>query len=212
MKPVLAKVDSTLSLEVKIPEPCLIALLFKLDHQARRAFGLEPNTTVKHKVLFRKYWRKLIDQEENHTELADMEAVSAFLQSQSQAVPVDLQESQDLRDSMVMSSRQGSDITVLPEEIAVISVGSEDSTAAQQRKEKALKRREELLEQQKHYLDYVNQFVPHDAHLKTHKEFVQTQKAKLKTVYKVQRFFRHHRQFVSLDKAITARIAAHKTI
>ena len=35
MNPVLAKIDSTLSLEVKIPEPCLIALMFKLDHQVR---------------------------------------------------------------------------------------------------------------------------------------------------------------------------------
>ena len=103
MNPVLAKVDSTLSLEVKIPEPCLIALMFKLDHQVRRTFGLEPNSTVKHKTLFRRYWRKLIDQEENQTELADLEAVSAFLHSQ--VVPVDLQESQELRDSIVMSSR-----------------------------------------------------------------------------------------------------------
>lgn len=61
MTPILAKIGSTLSLEVKAPEPCLIALLFKLDHQARRTFGLEPNTTVRHKTLFQKYWKKLVD-------------------------------------------------------------------------------------------------------------------------------------------------------
>lgn len=77
--------------------------------------------------------------------MADMEAVSAFLEAHG--VPVDLHESQGLRDSIVVSSGQGSDITILPEEIAVVSVGSEDPAAAQQRKERAIKRREELLEQ-----------------------------------------------------------------
>ena len=136
MTPVLAKIDASLSLEVRVPEPCLIALMFKLDHQVRRTFGLEPNTTVRHKTLFRRYWRKLIDQEEDQTEMADLEAASAFLLSQG--VPVDLAEPQGSRDSIAVSSREGSDMTVLPEEIAVISVGSEDPTAAQHRKERAL--------------------------------------------------------------------------
>ena len=65
-----------------------------------------------------------------------MEAVSAFVEADAE--PVDLQLSQGLRDSMVNSSRQGSDITILPEEIAIISVGSENSEAAHLRREKAI--------------------------------------------------------------------------
>ena len=65
-----------------------------------------------------------------------MEAVSAFVEADAE--PIDLQLSQGLRDSMVNSSRQGSDITILPEEIAIISVGSENSEAAHLRREKAI--------------------------------------------------------------------------
>ena len=65
-----------------------------------------------------------------------MEAVSAFVEADAE--PVDLQLSQGLRDSMVNSSRQGSDITILPEEIAIISVGSENSEAAHLRRERAI--------------------------------------------------------------------------
>ena len=57
-----------------------------------------------------------------------MEAVTAF--NDSNFEPVELHQSQDLRDSLVNSSRQGSEITILPEEIAIISVGSENSAAA----------------------------------------------------------------------------------
>ena len=97
-----------------------------------------------------------------------MEAVSAFNEQNLELEPVQLNESLDPRDSMVNSSRQGSDITILPEEIAIISVGSENSAAAHQRREKAIQRRDDLIEQQKNYHEYLKQFFPHDAHVKTH--------------------------------------------
>jgi len=61
MKPFVARLDTTLSLEVKIPEPCLISLLFKIDAYVRKSFHLEPNTTVRHKKMFSEYWKKIID-------------------------------------------------------------------------------------------------------------------------------------------------------
>ena len=56
----------------------MIPLLFKIDHLVRSQLHLEPNTTIRHKEMFRQYWKKIIDQEENQTELASMEAISAF--------------------------------------------------------------------------------------------------------------------------------------
>ena len=61
MKPIVARLDTTLSLEVKIPEHCLVSLLFKIDSQARKSFHLEPNTQIRHKKMFSEYWKKIID-------------------------------------------------------------------------------------------------------------------------------------------------------
>lgn len=200
MKPYLARLDSTLSLDVRLPDQCLIPLLFKIDHLVRSSFHLEPNTGITHKQMFRQYWKKLIDQEEDQTELASMEAVSAFANdfekihvrtdSREGAAPDML-----LRDSMVGESlSEESDITVLPEEVCVVSIGSEDSDRAKLRKERAIKRKRDLVEQQKAYMAFMTQFYPHDAHVKTHREFVEEQKRRMKAIYKIQRFVRHHKK------------------
>ena len=65
MKPVLARMDSTLSLDVRLPDHSLIPLLFKIDHLVRKSFQLYPNTTIRHKAMFRAYWKKIIDQDAN---------------------------------------------------------------------------------------------------------------------------------------------------
>ena len=84
MKPMLIKMSPTLILDVKAPESCLISLMFKIDHLIRRSFLLKPNTSVDYKTLFKTYWRKLIDQEENQTEQASMEAVSFFAKNKDE--------------------------------------------------------------------------------------------------------------------------------
>ena len=61
MKPTLARLDTTLSLEVRIPDQCMVPLLFKIDHLVRSQLHLEPNTTIRHKEMFRQYWKKIID-------------------------------------------------------------------------------------------------------------------------------------------------------
>ena len=96
MKPFVARLDTTLSLEVKLPEHCLISLLFKVDHQVRRSFHLEPNTSVKHKMMFREYWKKIIDQEENQTELASMDAVSCFADAKLDRIYIKDDSNEDL--------------------------------------------------------------------------------------------------------------------
>lgn len=78
MKPVLARLDPTLSLDVRLPDHSLIPLLFKIDHLVRKSFMLHPNTKIRHKQMFKQYWKKIIDQDENQTEKASMDAVSAF--------------------------------------------------------------------------------------------------------------------------------------
>ena len=56
----------------------MIALMFKIDHFTRKSFHLEPNTNVREKQIFDEYWKKIIDQDENQTEAASMDAVSCF--------------------------------------------------------------------------------------------------------------------------------------
>lgn len=52
-----------------------------------------------------------------------------------------------VRDSMVGESlSEESDVTVLPEEVCVVSIGSEDSERAKLRKERAIKRKRDLAE------------------------------------------------------------------
>ena len=49
------------------------------------------------------------------------------------------------RDSMVVDTESAeSDITVLPEEVCVVSIGSEDSPTTVLRRQKALKKRRDL--------------------------------------------------------------------
>ena len=83
-------------------------------------------------------------------------------------------------------------MTVLPEEVCVVSLGSDDSEGARIRKEKAIKKRKNLVEQQKAYMAYMAQFYPSDAHIKTHREFVEMQKRMMKSIYHIQMFYRHH--------------------
>ena len=75
-----------------MPEHCLIPLLFKIDHLVRSQFHaqLEPNLDIRHKEMFRLYWKKMIDQEDDQTELASMEAVSAFAAGVENRIEVDL--------------------------------------------------------------------------------------------------------------------------
>jgi hypothetical protein len=97
--------------------------------------------------MFKQYWKKLIDQEEDITELASMEAVSAFAEFDIIHVRPDSREAinKTLRESMVnTSSSEESDMTVLPEEVCVVSIGSDDSATAKIRKERAIKRKKEL--------------------------------------------------------------------
>ena len=63
LRPVLTRLDTSLSLEVSLPEHCLIPLLFKIDHLVRSQFHaqLEPNLDIRHKEMFRLYWKKMID-------------------------------------------------------------------------------------------------------------------------------------------------------
>lgn len=144
--------DPTLSLDVRLPDQCLIPLLFKIDHIVRSSFHLQPNTGVLHKEMFKQYWKKLIDQEEDQTELASMEAVSAFAIGKQEKIHVrpDSREAASamlVRESMVGESEsEDSDITVLPEEVCVVSIGSEDSERARVRKERAIKRKKDLVE------------------------------------------------------------------
>ncbi len=46
-------------------------------------------------------------------------------------------------------------MTVLPEEVCVVSLGSDDSDAAKIRKEKAIAKRKNLVEQQKAYMAFM---------------------------------------------------------
>jgi len=97
--------------------------------------------------MFKQYWKKLIDQEDDMTELASMEAVSAFAEFDLIHVRPDSRDAinKTLRESMVNESNsEESDITVLPEEVCVVSIGSEDSATAKLRKERAIKRKKEL--------------------------------------------------------------------
>ena len=71
------------------------------------------------------------------------------------------------------SSSDESDLTVLPEEVALISIGSDESETAKLRKMKAVMRKKELHAQQKSYMAFMAQFYPHDAHIKTHREFIE---------------------------------------
>ena len=65
MKPTLARLDTTLALDVPIPDHCMVSLLFKIDHLVRKTFNLQPSTIIRHKAMFKQYWKKVIDQEEN---------------------------------------------------------------------------------------------------------------------------------------------------
>ena len=84
-----------------------------------------------------------------------MDAVSAFAGQQLNQIVVRPESREDgslsnhpLRESMVAESvSQSSDMTVLPEEVCVVSIGSDDSVTARLRKEKALKRKRDLHEQ-----------------------------------------------------------------
>ena len=82
-----------------------------------------------------------------------MQAVSAFamdferihVRSDSRAEP---RSQLQIRESMVKDEEsEESDITVLPEEVCVISIGSDDSDRALLRKERAIKRKKDLVEQ-----------------------------------------------------------------
>lgn len=61
LKPFLARLDPGLSLEARLPDHALIALLFKIDQLVRKSFHLVPNSTVRHKDMWTDYWKKLID-------------------------------------------------------------------------------------------------------------------------------------------------------
>ena len=132
--------------------------------------------------MFKDYWKKIIDYDENQTELASMDAATAFDVHQLDKILVRHDSRDDKqhnntspkREGMASDSNsQGSDMTVLPEEVCVVSIGSDDSDTAKLRKEKAIKRRKYLVEQQKSYMAFMAQFYPHDAHVKTHREFVE---------------------------------------
>ena len=108
--------------------------------------------------MFSEYWKKIIDQEENQTELASMDAVSCFASAKLDRIYIKDDSNEDLlqaaqnmnasrvsRDSMVMDTESAeSDLTVLPEEVCVVSIGSEDSETTRLRREKALRRRRDL--------------------------------------------------------------------
>ena len=53
------------------------------------------------------------------------------------------------------SSSSDSDLTVLPEEVALISIGSDDSETAKLRKMKAVMRKKDLHAQQKAYMSFM---------------------------------------------------------
>ena len=126
-----------------------------------------------------------------------MDAVSAFAAGIDHKIHVKHDSREDLirdpddeptpiRVSMVASSDSTeSDITVLPEEVCVISIGSDDSDRARIRKEKAQKRKRELQQQQKSYMEFMAMFYPHDAHIKTHREFLEDQKRRMKAIYRI---------------------------
>ena len=94
-----------------------------------------------------------------------MEAVSAFAAGMDNRIEVKMDENQSFaaefrsnfnnkladnkeRQSMVSSSSSTeSDLTVLPEEVALISVGSDDSETTKLRKMKAVMRKKELHQQ-----------------------------------------------------------------
>lgn len=78
-----------------------------------------------------------------------------------------------------------SDLTVLPEEVCVVSIGSEDSETTRLRREKALRRRRDLQAQQKAYMAFMAQFYPHDAHVLTHRQYIEEQKRRMKAIYRI---------------------------
>jgi len=85
-----------------------------------------------------------------------MDAVSAFASAQMDRIYIKDDSHEDLllnqarlekesRDSMVVETESAeSDLTVLPEEVCVVSIGSEDSPTTRVRREKALRRRRDL--------------------------------------------------------------------
>ena len=116
--------------------------------------------------MFEQYWKKIIDCEDNQTEIASLAAISAFAAGMNHQIYVkpDSRES-DLRklmikdndrESMVAQSiSQASDLTVLPEEVCVVSIGSDDSEKGKLRKQKAIKRKKDLQAQQKSYMAFM---------------------------------------------------------
>ena len=70
--------DFKLGHETSIPAQCLVPLLFKLDAKVRKSFGRRPNTAVRHKAMFGRYWRKVIDQDCCTTEHASFRPASVW--------------------------------------------------------------------------------------------------------------------------------------
>ena len=116
--------------------------------------------------MFNQYWKKIIDCEDNQTEIASLAAISAFAAGMNHQIYVkpDSREN-DLRSLMIkdndresmvaQSISQASDLTVLPEEVCVVSIGSDDSEKGKLRKQKAIKRKKDLQAQQKSYMAFM---------------------------------------------------------
>ena len=58
----------------------------------------------------------------------------------------------------------------------------------------------------------MTQFYPHDAHVKTHREFIEEQKRRMKSIYRIQKYFKHHKNMRKLQNYVRNSIASKKTI
>ena len=59
---------------------------------------------------------------------------------------------------------------------------------------------------------FMAQFYPHDAHVKTHRAFVEDQKRRMKSIYRIQKFKRHHENMLALQEHIRQRIVLRKIL
>jgi len=59
---------------------------------------------------------------------------------------------------------------------------------------------------------FMAQFYPHDAHVKTHRQFIEEQKRRMKTIYRVQQFWRHHLKMRSLQTHIAKRVRSRQVM
>ena len=150
MRPIVAQMASNLSEDCNIPDACLISLIFKIDQHVRKSFHLQPNITVRCKQLFRDFWKKLIDQEQGQTDTASI-PITYFGKHEQSAIAVaerNTDQSDTGDDSVVkLSHATESDITVLPEEVCIVSLGSSQSPEKYNHQQKAVKHRQKVQDQ-----------------------------------------------------------------